>query len=320
MMPSWVCPAAALLASLMLAMAPAFAQVSALPPSAAEAFRAFGPVMTGELLRATVAALAPLQPLRKPAAVIEALDVPYGPDPSQRLDIYAPATPGEGRPVLVFVPGGGFTGTGRRNAGSFFLQNIGYAGASQGMVAAVMGYRVAPQHSYPAGAQDVAYAIAWLRQAAGAYGGNPQRIILMGHSAGAAHVADTVALGLAPGIAGAILVSGIYDPAATDDPGAALYYGAGPALRAARSPLSRLAASPLPMLLAMAELDPPGLAAQTQALHEALCAQPGRCPKLLRLAGHNHVSEILSIGTADRELSAAMAAFAHQQHLTRSPP
>jgi hypothetical protein len=64
----------------------------------------------------------------------------------------------------------------------------------------------------------------------------------------------------------------------------------------------------VPLLLADAELDPPEFGRQSEQLHKALCAA-GTCPPLLRLLGHNHMSEVYAINTPDTALTDAVRAF-----------
>ncbi|OPZ20841.1 MAG: Carboxylesterase NlhH [candidate division BRC1 bacterium ADurb.BinA364] len=119
------------------------------------------------------------------------LDVPYasigGLDAnSTSLDIYAP--PGaRGLPVLAYVHGGSWSGGDKRSAGSkagFFTR--------AGFVFASLNYRLLPEGRHPNNALDVARAAAWLHDHAAEYGGDPERLFLMGHSAGA-HLAALVA-------------------------------------------------------------------------------------------------------------------------------
>ena len=114
-------------------------------------------------------------------AVHAGRDIAYGPDPRQQLDVYTPKTSAAGpAPVLVFFYGGGWT-SGRR-------QDYGFAGhalAAQGFVVVVPDYRVAPAHPYPDFVQDAASAVRWAHDHAAEYGGDPDRIVLSGHSAGA---------------------------------------------------------------------------------------------------------------------------------------
>jgi acetyl esterase/lipase len=138
---------------------------------------------------------------------------PYGPDPRQRLDVHRASEPSPGAPVLLFAPGGGFVAGDKDNAGLPFYRHIGRWAADRGLVAVTMNYRLAPQHQWPAGAEDIADAVAWVRANIAEHGGDPERIVLAGHSAGAAHVAGYLAGhgGRRPEVAAAALLSGNYD-------------------------------------------------------------------------------------------------------------
>ena len=77
-------------------------------------------------------------------------------------------------------------------------------------------YRLGPTHRWPAGAEDVARAVSWFRSQADKYGGDADRIWLMGESAGATHVASATLLKRfhPPGglhVAGIVLISGVYN-------------------------------------------------------------------------------------------------------------
>jgi triacylglycerol lipase len=175
-------------------------------------------------------------------------------------------------------------------------------------------YRLAPQHPWPAAQQDLGATLAWVRQNIAARGGDPARIYLMGHSAGAAHVAQYVGhpqFHVAPGggIAGAILVSALFDPSSAEaNPPLQSYFGRDPAVYAARSALPGMAASRVPMLLAYAELDPSDFHRQAEQGRAALCAA-NRCPPFLQLRGHSHMSEVYAINTPDTALTDAIRAF-----------
>jgi acetyl esterase/lipase len=110
-------------------------------------------------------------------------DLAFGPDPRQRLDVYAPK--GEGaKPVLVFLYGGSWN-SGDRGIYGF----AGGAFASRGFVTVIPDYRLVPQHAYPAFLEDSALAVRWARDNARRFGGDPDRIVLVGHSAGAYNAA-----------------------------------------------------------------------------------------------------------------------------------
>jgi acetyl esterase/lipase len=98
-----------------------------------------------------------------------------------RLDVYAPRRKAAmGRPVVVFIHGGNWD-SGSKNLYTF----IGRRLAKQGVVAVIINYRLSPQVQVPAMAEDCARAVLWTQQHIAEYDGDPQRIFLMGHSAGA---------------------------------------------------------------------------------------------------------------------------------------
>ncbi|MBS9721906.1 alpha/beta hydrolase [Tianweitania sp. BSSL-BM11] len=115
-----------------------------------------------------------------------ASDVAYGSDPRQKLDVYAPtneAATGK-RDVVVFVYGGSWDNGSRSNY-SF----AGRAFASKGFVTVIGDYRLVPDHPYPDFVQDTASVVAWAHRNAARFGGDPNRIFLVGHSAGAYNAA-----------------------------------------------------------------------------------------------------------------------------------
>lgn len=113
----------------------------------------------------------------------------YGVDSRQRLDVHTPArhTSG-GAPVVVFWYGGGWT-EGDRERYRF----VGTALAAEGFVVVLPDYRLYPAVRFPAFIEDGALALRWVRQNIDRYGGDPSRVFVMGHSAGA-HLAALLAL------------------------------------------------------------------------------------------------------------------------------
>jgi len=111
----------------------------------------------------------------------------------QRLDLYVPE--GKNWPVLVFVHGGGWDSGDRQYvvAGVDIYADIGRFFASHGVGTAVISYRLLPDVAWREQIQDVAGAVAWAYRNAANYGGNPKRLFLAGHSAGA-QLAARVAL------------------------------------------------------------------------------------------------------------------------------
>jgi acetyl esterase/lipase len=111
-------------------------------------------------------------------------DQAYGAHPRHRADVYLPAQPTQGAPVLLFFYGGSWS-SGERADYAF----VGEALAARGIVTVVADYRLSPEVAYPAFVQDGALALRWVRETAGAWGGSPQRLYLGGHSAGAYNAA-----------------------------------------------------------------------------------------------------------------------------------
>ncbi len=278
---------------------------SQLTPALAQGLVQIGRVVAPPPTEKLYAPLAQREPY---AGVQVRRDVRYGTDARHLLDVFTPTTPKTGQPVLVFVHGGAFMRGERRTGDSPFYDNIMLWALSQGMVGVNMTYRLAPAHPWPAAQQDIQAALKWVRENIAASGGDPSRIILMGHSAGAAHVAQYVAhpqFHVAPGsgLAGAVLLSGLFDPATAEaNPPLQAYFGKDTAQYPARSAVPGLAASRVPLLIAYAELDPEDFHAQSGQLNHALC-NAGRCQGLYKLMGHSHMSEVYSINTVDKTVT-----------------
>lgn len=248
-------------------------------------------------------------------------DVAYGPDERNRLDVFLPEKPAAGpMPVAIFVHGGGFLRgdkADRDNVGTFFARN--------GVVGLVPSYRLAPKNQWPAGAEDVAAVVRWARSNVAALGGDPDRIFVTGESAGAAHVAAAILMkrfspeGRLP-VAGAVLVSGVYDAElerlaarqfgmGNPDPRNGAYFGPDAASLPGKSTLRNIDAPELPVLITYAELDPVQMQVQAGALFTALCNRSGRCPEIAAIRGHGHITQVLSINTGDMSLAGPMLDF-----------
>ena len=141
-------------------------------------------------------------------------DIAFGPDVRQRLDVYVPRDLQGSAAVVVFFYGGSWN-SGNRADYAF----VGEALASRGIIAVVADYRLYPQVRYPDFIDDAALAVAWAAKDIQRFGGDPKRLFVMGHSAGAYNAA-MVALdprwlgkqGLKPGILrGWIGLAGPYD-------------------------------------------------------------------------------------------------------------
>jgi len=265
----------------------------------------------------TAAIYAPLQEKEPYQGVKVQRDVKYGPAERNLLDVFTPDANGGGpRPVLIFVHGGAFIGGNKRTTpDSPFYDNIMLWAVRHGYVGVNMAYRLAPKSPWPAAAEDIANAVQWVAANVPKSGGNPGRVFLMGHSAGAVHVASYVAHPefykvQGGGLAGAIMVSGIYDLTASPLGDAELaYFGSDPSRYQERSSFAGLQATALPLLIASAELDPPRFVEQFELLRQATCKRPSGCARAVMLPQHSHMSEVYSINTEDDRLTREIAEF-----------
>jgi acetyl esterase/lipase len=119
------------------------------------------------------------------------LDLPYGPDPAHRLDLYLPTTATGPAPVVLFLHGGGWSHGDKSPCPAERLTDLGFAVASAN-------YRLTPTAPFPAQVHDAKAAVRWLRANGGEHGLDPQRIGVWGVSAGA-HLAAL--LGTTAGLA-----------------------------------------------------------------------------------------------------------------------
>jgi acetyl esterase/lipase len=117
---------------------------------------------------------------RDAGAARVARDVAYGEGPRRRLDVYAPAGRDRPLPVIVFIYGGSWDSGDKDDYGF-----VGAALASRGFVTVLPDYRLVPEVRFPGFLEDCAAAVRWVSDHASEYGGDPRRIVLVGHSAGA---------------------------------------------------------------------------------------------------------------------------------------
>ena len=222
------------------------------------------------------------------------------------LDVYAPRKkPTSPRPVVVFIHGGNWN-SGNKNFYSF----IGRRLAKQGVVAVVINYRLAPRVRVPQMADDCARAVLWTQAHIGEYGGDPQRIFLMGHSAGgglAALLATDDALfrrwGQTPNpVRGAILD----DPAGLDMydylkkmqyPGDDQYlvpFGPEPVVWRQVSPMYYLTAHTPPMQIFVGGETYPSISSSSARFRQKL-TESGHTPFYQVLPGKKHVPMVLQL-------------------------
>lgn len=243
-------------------------------------------------------------------------DIAYGPHPRQVLDIYTPR--GATRaPVLMFVHGGAFT-DGEKDRTPEFYANVCWYFSRHGVIGVNVEYRLAPEAQYPEVARDIAAAVQWVRANCASIGGDPARIVLMGHSAGAAH-AGLYAYDArlhppgGPGLAGLVVVSGrVRADNRPDNPNAKkveAYFGPDTARMEDGSPVNHVGASSVPTMIAYAEFENPRLDIYCLELAWRYAEAKGKGPRVLRLMGHNHTSIVAHMNTAEDELGRSILDF-----------
>ena len=235
--------------------------------------------------------------------------VAYGSEDRQTLDIWAPRrAAGEPLPVVIFFYGGGWS--------EGAAADYGFAGAAlagNGFVAVVPDYRLVPSVRFPAFVEDGALAVKWVRDNIGRYGGDPDRITIAGHSAGA-YIAAMLTLdrrfltkaGVDPDIVrAAALLSGPYDFHPFTEPRGRNAFGAWPN-PAETQPITFARADAPPILLAHGTADRVVLPYNSKRLAERL--SKAGAPVTLRLyKGVNHVDVAASLAAALRNRSPALA-------------
>ncbi|WP_319283480.1 alpha/beta hydrolase [Pusillimonas sp.] len=228
-----------------------------------------------------------------------AREIQYGADPYQSLMVY-PADRPDGT-VLMYMHGGGWT-----NGYKEWMAFMAPAHNALGITFATVGYRLAPQHVFPAGFQDCGDALRWLANNVAQYGGDPEQIFVGGHSAGghyAALLAAAEALpdggDVRPLIRGCAPVSGSYYFG--EDSGMAVrprFLGAPEAGNERHAaPLRRLSGPTCPFLLTWGENDFPHLIAQARKMSDAL-QQHGTRVDTLVLPGQDHFTASYAAGEA----------------------
>ena len=256
----------------------------------------------------------PLQPNAPYTGVKVVRDQSYGPDARNILDVFEPAAGKGPRPILLFVPGGAGNKIEPVPMGDAFYDNVMLWATSHGMTGVNIQRRGGG--AWDATARDVSAAIQWVRKSAAQYGGDPARIYIWGHSAGAMSVANYLSHpelygpdGV--GVKAAVLMAGPYNlaPLKGTAPPLAIRMGMNakpmtmpaapdPAVQLEHSMLPGLKAVKVPLFVSAAELDPPALVELAQQLDHELTAA-GRKHGFMIYKDHGHMSEIFAVNTAD---------------------
>ncbi len=219
-------------------------------------------------------------------------DMAYGPDPRQTFDIYMPRKATLPLPIVVFVHGGSWQ-AGSKNGYEF----AGRALAAQGFMTMVINYRLHPQGRYPAFVEDVVAASRWVADNAKSLGGDPARLFLMGHSAGAYNVAmaalDARYDATRPRLAGVITLAGPFDFLPLDTASTIAVFGATPNLPATQ-PINHARATAPAFLLLHGSADTTVFPRNSIALDKAL-AVAGAASTLKIYDGVSHVGIMLAL-------------------------
>ena len=252
------------------------------------------------LLGSAVSACSPLSLFAtltpKDAAKLSEHGAAYGTLERQALDVYAPRHETGPAPVAVFFYGGAWDHGRRQDYGW-----VGRALAAQGFLTLVPDYRLYPAVRYPSFLEDGALAVRWAVEHAGALGGDPSRIVLIGHSAGAYNAAMLAldarylqAAGVDPRAVRAFAgLSGPYDFLPIDGPITRRTFGEALDLPGTQPGLYASSNSP-PAFLATGDADTRVKPRNTAALAAALRAKGGAVEER-HYAGLNHADTVLAL-------------------------
>ncbi len=253
-------------------------------------------------------------------------DLAYGNDPAQTLDVYSP-TAAKNAPVIVLVHGGAWR-FGDKGNRAVVKHKVAHW-LNNGYVFTSLNYRMLPAADLLTQAQDIVSAIQFVQTNAASWGGDPAKVILMGHSAGAHLVAlvnAQASTGLLdskiayPWLGTVALDSAVYDVIkvmrATNTP--RLYkraFGEDPAFWQATSPLHVLAGKIPPLLLVCSEKRPDEPCAQALQFQKRVESFGTNVQVLKKSMSHRNINVLLG---KDEAYTAQVDAFLQQIQKNRS--
>lgn len=261
--------------------------------------------------------LAPLHEKEPFGKITVDRDIAYGEHERHVLDVYRPVIDNkEKRPVLLFLHGGSFVAGDKHRPGTPYNDNIGVWAARNGMVGVVMNYRLAPEHQFPAAAEDVNSALRWLYNNISNQNGDPEKIVAIGTSAGANLVATCIAhpsMENSRHIKAAILMSCIYDINHAERNSTLLaYFGEDETTYTEKSNLQGVINSEIPLMITLAEYETNQYEQQSLIFINAYFAKHGRWPNFYRIMNHNHYTSSQHINTADDVFGTQVKSFIEQ--------
>ncbi len=286
-----------------------------MPADIAARFAEIGNVFGRDQVVEMIPRVAAVPRTYQPEEIVVAADLAYGADERQRLDIRT----GNFRrsdnpvPVVVVFHGGGLVGGSKdATAGTAdYFASLGFVGVNSN-------YRLAPDHPWPAGPVDVGGAVDWLHDNVAMYGGDPDRIFVLGISSGALHSAgyvfrsELMPEGMARA-AGAILMSGPYtfDFTTINDSQKA-YYGEDSSEYGEKVVVGNVSSTDIPVLFTTAEWDPPRYTTAFAELYREIVIEHGVVPRYHQSIGHNHESQRGMLGTAEMNVAREIIDFIEQ--------
>jgi acetyl esterase/lipase len=286
--------------------------LSSLPLEARRRFAEIGP-RWGDDIGAhrdfVISTYSPIVSAASRQGIDERRDISYGSDPRQVLDACMPRGV-RNADVVLFVHGGAFL-RGKKSMDGAIYDNVCRWFARHDRLAFNVEYRLAPAAVYPSGAEDVGRAVQWVSAHAESLGGNPHRLFLVGHSAGATHVATyafdpSSPIDRHPSVAGVVLLSGrLRADVRSTNPnanGVRAYFGDDDSLYEARSPMAHAARVDIPLFVAVAEFENPHLDEYGREFVERVRIATGRAPRFRQLDEHNHTSIVAHFDSGEDSL------------------
>jgi triacylglycerol lipase len=263
-------------------------------------------------------------------------EIAYGDNPRYRLDVFAPPERGKQlRPVIIFATGGDFTRRIDLPGGAPFYDNVVLWAARHGLVGVNTDRRPLRGGSWQNGPEDMKAIIGWVHAHIADYGGDPNRVIFLGHAYGSTQLLSYLAHPQywccgGPGIIGATVISAPLNlPPATSPPAApapgARGSGAGtragvaapavgvtgrqprlagpnPLFDPQHSDLDGLSNIRIPIFIGAAQFEGEQQKQSERVLQQRLCAL-GHCPTYRLFKDHNHLSVMFSFNTPDASVS-----------------
>lgn len=233
-------------------------------------------------------------------------DISYGAHERNALDIHMGVNGVSEMPAVIFFHGGGYIRGHKNVEGDLLHGNVANFFVRNGMIGINATYRLAPEATWPDGAVDVGMVLDWARENISAYGGDPKKIFLLGQSAGAAHVSTYVLRksmhpdDTGSGCAGAILMSGVYgNHSENAAPNQIAYFGEPSDRYLEMAVLGNVDHGQTPIMISTAEFDPIVWERFGIELLLEIGSKFDWFPRYKQMSGHNHVSQVYSIGSGD---------------------